>query len=129
MRTSIVRLLVAAVVVLALGSACRSPVDVDGTVTVSITGSSLTIDNGTASTIYYTAYVEPPGTVLDWTVCNDPHTCPSVPPRREVVRPVPRHPGIGEPTDEVIVVWWRLVPGPGFDDYRALQLHWLTVRP
>ena len=55
-------------VVLAMGSACRSPVDADGTVTASITGSSLTIENGTPSTIYYTAFVEPPGTVLDWTV-------------------------------------------------------------
>ena len=129
MGTSVVRSLATVVVVLTLGTACRSPVDANGTVTASITGSSLTIENGTASTIYYIAYVEPPGTAVDWTVCENPRTCPSVPPGREVVRPVPRHPGIGEPTDEVIVVWWRLVPGPGFDEFRALRFDHVTVRP
>ena len=127
MSSGLVGVLALGAAVLAL-SGCESPVAGDeGTVTASIVGSDVRITNGTSHRIFYIAYLERPGSTVDWFTCNNPRACPSVAARSEVVIPMPTEIGSGVPANQLIVGWWRLIPRLSPPEYHAPRIHYLSA--
>lgn len=127
MNSALVRVLGTGCAILGL-SGCESPVGGDdGTVTASIVGSDVRINNGTAHRIYYIAYLHNPGSTVDWFPCTNARACPSVAARSEVVIPLPADHWPGVPADQLVIGWWRLIPKVSPPGYHVSRIRYVTA--
>lgn len=128
MYAPLVRSLMPVVVVLGLSTACRSPVHPDGTVSASIVGPSLRIENASRVPVYYFA-VEPEMVArINWAPCVEGPNCYAIPAGSATTIPLTSVAGFDSTSEEVLVYWWRRVPGRPLITYRPGEIYHVIAR-
>ena len=107
MRIPFVRIPVVALALYALG--CESPMGVDRTVTVSIVGDSLRLENPTLRPAYFFAVEAETAARINWAPCTDPSKCQAVPPQGTLSIPLAEVTGFEADSEVALVYWWHLV--------------------
>lgn len=128
MSPPLVRSLMQVIVVLGLSTACRSPVYLDGTVSASIVGPSLRIENTSSVPVYYFAVERRMAALILWAPCVEGPDCHAIPAKSATTIPLASVPGFDSTTEEVIVYWWRRVPGQPLSAYRPGDIHGVIAR-
>ena len=128
MHALVVRSLVQVVVVIGLTTACRSPVSVDGTVTASIVGSTLRIDNSSSVPIYYLPVERETAAAINWSPCVEGPHCRVIAAASGTTIPLTEVSGFGATSAEVLVYWWRRVPELPLPTYRPGDIQVTVAR-
>jgi hypothetical protein len=103
--------------------ACNSPT---GPLGVSAALSSLQLQNGSATPIYYFAVERTSAALIDWAACTDAPTCPAVPAHARRMVPYDQIAGYVPGEREAIVYWWHLEP-LGAGQFRADSIRAVVV--
>ena len=111
MHAHLARRLVQVVIAVALGTACQSPVELDGKVAASVVGSSLRIENGTSDPVYYFAVERQTAAAINWAPCVERPQCPSIRAGSAATIALTDVSGFDSTSEEVLVYWWHRIPG------------------
>ena len=122
MHTFLVRRLMAGVLAVGLTAACRSPVEAEGTVTASIEGQAVRIENHTAQRVHYRVVEAGTAARIGWLPCEQLDACPSIPAKSAVLVPLAEVYGWDDSAELVQVNWWRMVPQLGRPEYRMVGI-------
>ena len=128
MVSSMVRFGLAVVIGMALGTGCQSPVGPDGTVTASIRGLALRIENRTTEPVFYAPVERETAARVLLALCVTPPECPVLPPGGVATISLAEVDGFERTSDVVLVHWWRRVPGPAVGYYEAGPVEVIAVR-
>ena len=128
MHAHLVRRIALVAVSLCLSTACRSPVDPDGTVAASIVGSSLRIHNGGSSPVYYYPVERETAAAIEWVQCVEGSHCRVIAAESGITIPLVAVNGFDSTSEEVLVYWWHRVPGPPLITPRPGQLQNVIAR-
>lgn len=128
MGSSIVRSFLALAVVLGFGMGCQSPAGPDDTVTASIRGLALRIENRTDEPVFYAPVEQDMAARVLLALCVDTLRCPVIPPGGIAAISLAEVDGFESTSDLVLVHWWQRVPGPAVGYYEAGPVEVIVVR-
>lgn len=128
MPAHLVRSFLAVAVVAGLSTACRTPVEPEGTVTAAIVGDSLRIDNGLRGPVFFSAVEGGAAAQVSIIprIVSTPE-CPAIPSGSVMTIPLTDIHGFEPGSETVQITWWRPVPGRTVGTFEAGPGHVLHV--